>query len=254
MNLVTATRAKYLGEKVTEYREMREMTVEELASKCGFKASKIESIERGEQALSMGTVKKIAEALELSEGAFFITGMENAEEFMRTLFEIETKYGLYPDCTPNGIFLRFEETYWFKLLIKPLLKEWSCARKNPNPLDYIKWKAEFTPNDRVVKELKERNKQLTADNNYLLNRVKELEKQLKAAKDEGLVIAEDSEVDLDDSAPFKPASEEENDVFAELMNIPVGKELEIKPEKAKRGRPKKKEENDDEMGGITISF
>ncbi len=254
MNTMNTLKANVLGNKLYEYRTMRNMSTEELAQRSGLKQFRIELIEKGSQLPGDDTIKILARALDVPESAFLVFGIDNVEELMRIFFEIETKFGLYPDCAGSRACLRFKETEAFKLCVEPLLKEWDDARKNPT--NYPRWKAEFTANDRAaISELRERNRQLVADNNYLMNRVKELEKQLaETVKDRNSALIGKSRAEVDDNLKvFEPADKKEREIFASIiekaksndklpddfMEIPECEENEVKTEKTKRGRSKK---------------
>jgi len=60
-----------LGKKIKEIRQKIGMTQEELAWKCGISLNFLGQIERGQKKPSIETIKKIAEALEISPSAFF---------------------------------------------------------------------------------------------------------------------------------------------------------------------------------------
>ena len=58
------------GEKIKQQRKQKSLTLKELGEKTGFSAGYLSLIERNQTALTLVTLKKIAQALEISPGVF----------------------------------------------------------------------------------------------------------------------------------------------------------------------------------------
>jgi transcriptional regulator with XRE-family HTH domain len=67
-----------MGQAITEIRERRDMSREELAGKCGVTAAELETVERGELDESWGVIRRIAKALGVQLAALMIEAEESA--------------------------------------------------------------------------------------------------------------------------------------------------------------------------------
>lgn len=62
---------KLIGERIRQLRKAKKLTQEELAEKAGVNASYMGTVERGERNISIETLEKIIQGLDVSPAEFF---------------------------------------------------------------------------------------------------------------------------------------------------------------------------------------
>ncbi len=62
---------KLVGSNIKEIRKLKKLTQEELAEKCGLQTSYLAGVERGDRNITIQTLEKITEGLEVAPSSIF---------------------------------------------------------------------------------------------------------------------------------------------------------------------------------------
>ncbi|MBI5025599.1 MAG: helix-turn-helix transcriptional regulator [Nitrospirae bacterium] len=62
---------KLFGKRIRTYREMRNLSQEQLAELCGMHRTYISHVERGKKNISLGNIQKISDALQIKIADLF---------------------------------------------------------------------------------------------------------------------------------------------------------------------------------------
>jgi transcriptional regulator with XRE-family HTH domain len=146
-----------IGSKITEYRNIRGLTITALAEKIGTTRSYISDIEHGKRTPSFEMTSKIAEALNISTDELFIS---NNDDLTPTLKKLIDNAKQLPEPVIDGL----------NNMLESLNKNYMLVNKTINGIDtdYI---VDLNKNPNGLSEEDERTAQM------LIHRLKELKEQ-----------------------------------------------------------------------------
>ena len=134
------------GESIRRCRKMRHMTQSELAEKVGLTEGAIRHYESGIRAVKPELLPRIAEALDVSEGALKDYRVESYADLIGVFLQMEDVYGLRP--SENGMGLSIDPGAEHSPKLAHALKAWAQKRQELadgkiSPEEYEEWKASF---------------------------------------------------------------------------------------------------------------
>lgn len=113
--------SKRVGTNIRAIRKSQKLTIDELAEKCDFQAPYLSDVERGERNITLQTLNKILDALNVDPGSVLIPDQNNSEaktdakeELLKLLFNMlenknEDDIRMLLNIS-NEIFTRFKRT------------------------------------------------------------------------------------------------------------------------------------------------
>lgn len=134
------------GESIRRCRKMRHMTQSELAEKVGLTEGAIRHYESGIRAVKPELLPRIAEALDVSEGALKDYRVESYADLIGVFLQMEDVYGLRP--SENGMGLSIDPGAEHSPKLAHALKAWAQKRRELadgqiSPEEYEEWKVSF---------------------------------------------------------------------------------------------------------------
>ena len=114
-----------VGKKIKRFRTAFGLSQKELAQRSGMSEPAIRNYELGNRTPSEKQLKKIAEALGISEFAISDPNLESYEGVLHALFYLEDEYGIIPRKIDGQIYLSVENKNATTRAVSKMLSSWS---------------------------------------------------------------------------------------------------------------------------------
>lgn len=135
-----------VGENIKRYRKARGLSVVGLAGKVGMTEGAIRHYESGIRAPGDDRLKKIAEALDMSEKMLEDHKIASSKDLVGALLQLEEEFGLVPDMCDGG--LSVDPTAKHAQKLDAAIKAWGAVRHKLitgeiTQEEYDAWKRKF---------------------------------------------------------------------------------------------------------------
>lgn len=136
------------GAKIKKLRKQRGLTQQQLADAVGCTDAAIRNYERNARTLRGDALSKMAQALEVEQGALVNHEVENAQDLLSLIFQMEGTLGLEPMETVHGLSIGMNPSAADAPKLQAALKAWQRKRSallsgEISESEYELWKASF---------------------------------------------------------------------------------------------------------------
>ncbi len=136
------------GATIKKLRKQRGLTQQQLADAVGCTDAAIRNYERNARTLRGDALSKMAQALEVEQGALVDHEIESAQDLLALIFQMEGTLGLEPVETGHGLSIGMNPSAADAPKLQAALKAWQRKRSallsgEITESEYELWKASF---------------------------------------------------------------------------------------------------------------
>lgn len=136
------------GATIRKLRKQRGLTQQQLADAVGCTDAAIRNYERNARTLRGDALSKMAQALEVEQGALVDHEIENAQDLLALIFQMEGTLGLEPVEIGHGLSIGMNPSAADAPKLQAVLKAWQRKRSallsgEITESEYELWKASF---------------------------------------------------------------------------------------------------------------